>query len=67
MAAKGDIEGIKFVYYSGVKNLHKFSNIDGRTIGHIVSFFCLLTKRLYLKIRQKSLSSSKKRLNSIST
>lgn len=42
MAAKGDLEGIKFIYYSGVKNLHKYANIDGRTIGHIVLPFSLI-------------------------
>ncbi len=37
-AMENDLETIKILYHSGLKNLNDFTNIEGRNIGHIVSW-----------------------------
>ena len=35
--SKGDIDTLKMLYHSGLKNLNDFTNIDERNIGHIAA------------------------------
>ncbi len=32
----GDLEFIKLLYFTGIKNLHEYINSDNRNLGHIV-------------------------------
>ena len=36
IVAEGDLDSLRFIYYGGIKNLNEYTNIDDRTIGHIV-------------------------------